>query len=451
MTSKKYLLNINLLLVALHMALGILLLNRTISKTLNITLFVIAFTSIIITKNKNQEAVLWSAYVVGSEVLFRMSKGLLFYEFPKYMVLIFLITGLIVEKKRHGVSPVYIIYILLLLIGITFSDIPYPESIRTNIVFNLSGPILLGICGLYMYHRKISKATMLNILKYMGLPIISMVAYIFFKTPDLQEIVFGGVSNRAASGGYGPNQVASILGIGVFIFSIYLLVSKKFSGFLILDVIILIYISYRGLVTLSRGGLITGVFAITVFAVFYLLSRKNTIYHVLKYFILLLGAAIPLFLYTSNVTGGMLLNRYTNKNARGVAKTDISAGRVTIFKNELEGFFENPFFGMGVGTGKYKRIDELGYRVASHNEMSRLLGEHGLIGLFIIFLLLVVPLLNMYKQPLEDRAYLSAFLIFWFLTINHSAMRLAMPAFLYGLSLMTISNKKTIILERINP
>lgn len=450
MTAKRSILNINLVLVALHMALGFLMLNRTVSKSLNILMFFIAFMTILATKNKNQEAVLWSAYVVGSEVLFRMSKGLIFYESPKYMVFTFLFTGLIVEKKRHGISPVFIIYILMLLVGISFSEIPYPHSIRTNVIFNLSGPILLGLCALYMYKRVITKETIFKILKYMGLPIISMVIYIYFKVPNLENIIFGGVSSRAASGGYGPNQVATILGVGVFILAVHLIASKRFSGFLVLDILLLIYISFRTLITLSRGGLITGIIAITAFAGFYFLSRKNTLLHLMKYFLLLVGASIPLFLYTASATNGMLVNRYTNKNARGVVKEDISAGRVMIFKNELDGFLENPFFGIGVGTGKYRRIDELGYRVASHNEMSRLLGEHGLIGLLIVFLLLLVPLISMYKQPLESRAYLSAFLIFWFLTINHSAMRLAMPAFVYGLAVMTLTNKKVLTIQTVS-
>lgn len=431
------------------MAFGFLMLNRTISKSLNILLFFIAFMTILASKNANQEAVKWSAYVVGSEVLFRMSKGLIFYEFPKYMVFIFLFTGLIVEKKRHNISPIYIFYILLLLFGITFTDIPYPESIRTNVIFNLSGPILLGMCALYMYKREINIDNVFGILKYMAFPIISMVIYIYFKVPDLKYINFGGVSSRAASGGYGPNQVSTILGLGMFAFAVFLIMKKRFSGWVILDFFILLYVSYRALITLSRGGLLTAIIAITAMAFFYFLSRKNSVFHFLKYFSILVALTIPMFLYTSSLTNGMLVNRYTNKNARGVEKEDLSAGRVEIFNNELDGFYNNPFFGIGVGTGKFKRIDELGYKVASHNEMSRLLGEHGMVGLFLIFLLIIVPLIKMYKEPTLNRAFISAFLIFWFLTINHSAMRLAMPAFVYGLAVMTITTKEEFIITQV--
>jgi hypothetical protein len=55
-----------------------------------------------------------------------------------------------------------------------------------------------------------------------------------------------------------------------------------------------------------------------------------------------------------------------------------------------------------------------------------------------LFILLTVPLHNMYFSNNFQRAFLSAFYIFWFLTINHSAMRIAFPAFVYGLSLIRI-------------
>jgi O-antigen ligase len=411
----------------------------------------VGFMIILVTKNKNQEAVLWSAYIVGSEVLFRMSKGLIFYEFPKYMVFIFLLTGLIVEKKKQNISPIYLIYILLLLFGITFSDIPYPESIRTNIIFNLSGPILLGLCAIYFYKRKISIELLLKILKYMSLPIISMASYIYLKVPNLESIVFGGVSSTLASGGYGPNQVATILGVGVFILALYIITSKKYSGFFIIDVFLLIFLFFRALITLSRGGVITAVLAILLFSFIYLLSKKNNFIHMMKYFSFLIILSIPIWLYTSSVTDGMVDNRYTNKNARGVLKKDISAGRIDIFKTEWNGFIENPFFGIGVGTGKFVRGEELGLRSASHNEMSRLLGEHGALGLIMIFILFFVPIVTMNKQTLRSRAFLSAFLLFWFLTVNHSAMRLAMPAFIYGLAVITIVNNKEIIIVKSVP
>jgi len=380
--------------------------------------------------------------MIGAEVLFRMSGGLFFYELPKYSVLLFLVTGLLVEQKRHHVSVSYLVYILLLLIGIAFVDIPFSESIRKAIAFNLSGPILLGISAIYFYKRELSIHELLNLLFVMVLPIISMLSLLYFKTPDLETIKFGSQANFATSGGFGPNQVATILGMGVFIFAIHLFFKKRIFPILAIDLFVLIYLIYRGLITLSRGGMLTAFIAIMVFLFFFILIRKDKLFQIMKYTGLTILFGIVLVLYSADATNGMLINRYTNKNARGIEKADVSAGRVEIFVTEIDGFLEHPVFGLGVGGSKYYRLEELDKLAASHNEISRLIAEHGLIGVIVLLLLIVIPVKHILNQPILAIAFLSSFLLFWFLTINHSAMRIAFPAFIYGLSLVVITFKE---------
>ena len=429
-----------LILSIFHLVLGVLLLSGFLAKVYSVLIVFLGIRFIIKSKNKNNEAIYWSAYMVGSEVLFRMSGGMFFYELPKYSVFLFLGTGLYVEGKRHHVSVSYLFYIILLLVGIAFMDIPFNESIRKAIAFNLSGPVLLGLSAIYFYKRKIGIEELLDVLFYMVLPIISMLSLLYFKTPDFKVIAFGGSANFEASGGYGPNQVATILGMGVFIFTIHLFFKKRIFFMLFLDIFIFMYLIFRGLLTFSRGGMLTAFIAITVFIFFYIISTKDKLKNLVKYAGIISLSAIALWLYTSNVTGGMLENRYTNKNARGIEKSDISTGRIDLFKGELDNFYENPFFGIGVGGSKFERMEDVGIEAASHNEVSRLLSEHGMIGLIILILLLVIPAKHILSQPYLAKAFLSAFLLLWFLTINHSAMRIAFPAFIYGLSLIIITN-----------
>ena len=164
--------------------------------------------------------------------------------------------------------------------------------------------------------------------------------------------------------------------------------------------------------------------------------------YIFKYGMLVLIFGSSIWFYTSSVTDGMLVNRYTNKNTMGKTQEDFTTGRVVILENEWNNFLENPFFGIGVGTGKFKRLEEINAAIPTHNEMSRLLGEHGVVGFIILLILITIPIINMGHQPYESRAFLTAFLIFWFLTINHSAMRLAMPAFVYGLGVMMITRPR---------
>ncbi len=436
-TEKSY--NLKLILSIIHLVFGALLIRGFPIKIYSASILLFGIYFIFKSENKNNEAALWSAYMVGAEVFLRMSSGVFFYEFPKYSVLIFLFTGMIVEGRKHHVSVSYLIYILLLLIGIAFVDIPFSESIRTNIAFNLSGPLVLGVSAIYFYRRSIPISTLFNMLFVMGLPIISMVSLLYFKTPDINDIAFGGVSNRSASGGHGPNQVATLLGVGAFIFSVHFFFKKRFFAFFFIDFILFNYLIYRGLVTLSRGGMITAFLAIAVFTFYYIISSEDKIKNIVKYAGIIGVFGIGLWIYSSEATGGMLANMYTNKNAQGIEKEDISAGRLTIFKSELDGFIANPFFGLGIGGGKYYRSKTLNNKIASHNELSRLLGEHGFIGIIILLILLIIPTKHILNQPYLARAFLASFFIFWFLTINHSAMRIAFPGFIYGLSLMIIT------------
>jgi O-antigen ligase len=175
-------------------------------------------------------------------------------------------------KQKFSVSLSF--YLLLLLLGIVFTRVPEGEYIRKAIAFNLSGPFVLGIAGLYFYKRMISRKNLLNALFFMLLPLISMVTYIYIYTPNLKEIVFRGVANYATSGGFGPNQVATALGLGIFIIAVFILMKERITGYLLLDVFVLLYFIYRALLTFSRGGLVTGVVAIISFVIFYTLFKK---------------------------------------------------------------------------------------------------------------------------------------------------------------------------------
>ncbi|MBK5208468.1 MAG: O-antigen ligase family protein [Flavobacteriaceae bacterium] len=427
-----------LILAIIHLALGVLVLSGFIAKAYSILIVFFGILYIIRNKNKNNEAIFWSAYLVGAEVLFRMAGGMIFYELPKYAVLLFLFVGLVVEKRSHHISLSYLIYILLLLIGIAFVDIPFNESIRKTVAFNLSGPILLGVSALYFYRRRLTLSTLMDMLFYMLLPIISTLSLLYFKTPDISDISFGSGASFEASGGYGPNQMATIIGVGVFIVAVHLFLKQRIFALFSIDIFLFAYLIFRGLITFSRGGMITAFLAVSLFTYYYILSRENKILNLAKYAGLLVLFGVVLFMYTSNATGGMLENRYANKTAAGITKSDITTGRATLFMSEMSAFLEHPFFGIGVGGGKFYRMEELDIRAASHNEMGRLISEHGLIGIVALFILIMVPIRHIGKQPNLARAFLGSFLIFWFLTINHSAMRIAFPGFIYGLSVVII-------------
>ncbi|HLU51303.1 MAG TPA: O-antigen ligase family protein [Flavobacteriaceae bacterium] len=396
---------------------------------------------IIINSNKNDEALIAAAYIVGAEVFFRMSKGLIFYESGKYLVILFLLFGLLYKGTSRQSIP-YWIYLFLLIPGILFSaiNLSHEVDVRKAVSFNLSGPITVGIVGVYCFFRKITTEKLHQIMLAALLPLVTLVFYLLIYTPSLQDSLMGTSSNFAASGGFGPNQVATVVGLGIIILFIRLFTVKS-RLVNIIDAVLVIFFCYRGLATFSRGGMITAVICIIGFLAVYF--YYSDVYTKAKLFpkLFLVGALIAFtWVYTSLVTGGLIDKRYKNQDAAGRLKEDITTGRAEVMTSEIEAFLENPITGVGVGKVKEYREEQTGISIATHNEISRILSEHGLFGLFAFLIILLSPLI--YWIRYRPGIYFFSFYFFWLLTIIHSSMRLAAPAFIYGLCLLYVINEK---------
>ena len=407
-------------------------------------LFVFGFwISRVFTKeNKHLEILKAMAYITGAEVFFRMTGAYIFYETAKYAVILFSIIGFFFYGFKIKAIP-YAFYLLLLIPGILISleNIGYDVNFRKAVLFNLSGPLTLGVVSLYCFGKKISFSNYLNVLNVMVYPLPSITVYVFLYTPDLQDVITGTASNAALSGGYGPNQIATVLGLGAFIlFSRYLIPYKNKVVHVIM-LFFLVAMAYRAILTFSRGGVIVSGVMIAVFSiVFYFTTNIKTKIKTSFKVVGLIIISMAIWSFALLQTGGMIGNRYENKDALGNEKEDVTTGRLELFKTEMETFEESPFFGIGVGNVKFKFMDELGKEVASHNEITRLLSEHGFFGVLALIVLILTPLIA--KLQGAQNIYFFPFLIFWFLTISHSSMRIAAPAFVYGLALLHITYEK---------
>ena len=99
-----------------------------------------------------------------------------------------------------------------------------------------------------------------------------------------------------------------------------------------------------------------------------------------------------------------------------------------------------------MGKTKEYREEKLDILAASHNEISRLLSEHGVFGLLALFILVLTPLF--FRIGNRHNYLFYSFYGFWFLTINHSSMRVAAPAFIYALALLNVIDEKKNTLSR---
>jgi O-antigen ligase len=205
----------------------------------------------------------------------------------------------------------------------------------------------------------------------------------------------------------------------------------------VIDIVLLLGMTYRAWVTFSRGGVITAALMIVaiIVTIFFLKRSTFRVAMLPKLGVLTLGL-IMAWGFTSLVTNGLIDKRYANQDAAGRIKEDLSTGREELISIELEAFAENPITGIGAGQVKFYRAKKEGILAASHNETSRLLSEHGAIGILSLLVLIFTPLI--YRLSHRRNIYFYAFLIFWFFTINHSAMRIAAPSFFYGLALLNV-------------
>jgi len=429
-------------MLLLHIGYGLIIyLFPSLSKIILLGIMASFLFLIIDRKNRGNEALMAAAYIAGGEVFFRQTSALLFYETGKYAVIIYLLFGMFFKGASSKTIP-YWIYLLVLFPGIVVASITvsYEADFRKLIAFNISGPVCLGITALYCYYKKIKKEDFQRVLVMLLMPLITQMTYLYLYTPSMADIKISLSGNYAATAGFGPNQISTVLGLGCFLLCTRLFtIRQKLIN--TIDLIFLILMGYRAVITFSRGGVITAILALMAFLIFFYYKQEARKMEGTNFRIVGMISIFCLIWFISSFeTRGLIGNRYTNRDAAGQLKQDITTGRVELIETELTAFYKNPIVGIGVGKGREYREEHLGIGINTHNEISRLLSEHGMLGLVALLILISVPIV--FWTKFRNNYYFLAFMAFWFMTINHSAMRIALPAFVYGLALLYIVDEK---------
>ena len=435
-----------LYLVVLHAFLGfVFFLAPFLSKVYGIAILFFGIYYIVQSKNRNNEALLMAAYAISAEIILRMTGGAFVNEYGKYLVMIFLLLGMIYTGFSRS-SLVYWLFLFFLVPSVVLSTITLDitTDVKKAIVFNISGPVCLGIAAIYCFKRQISFQRLLGVITAFSLPLLCLLTYLYLYSPSVRDVVMGTQSNFETSGGFGPNQVSTILGFGIFIFFVQLLLNSSNALLQLINGGLVLVFAFRGLVTFSRGGVYTGVAMILLLVVIlYFQANFQTKPKIAGIIALSFLGMLAVWSYSSIQTSGLLDKRYANQDASGREKKSILTGREYLMETELKMFFENPVLGVGVGKNKELRQSQTGIEAASHNEMTRMLAEHGALGVVCLLILLLTPL---YLFLIDRQNVLAlSFFIFWLLTINHAAMRLAAPAFVYALSLLKVYREAPLV------
>ncbi len=225
------------------------------------------------------------------------------------------------------------------------------------------------------------------------------------------------------------NQVATFMGLGLFISILPLFFDKEKRKKSISYLLPAAFL-FVGLLSFSRGGMVTAIIALVVLMLGNILSGKL---NSLIYGVLAISLLLPIVLFVNEVTGGSLFLRYqgetqgTLMGSKEKTLDTYTTGRVSIFLGDWETFLKYPV--LGVEVGESRRYREKSENQLSHVELSRVLAEHGIVGL-LGFLYLVQQAIKRFRLNSHEKRIKYFQLAVWligFLTTFHGATRTIVP------------------------
>jgi hypothetical protein len=418
--------------LAAHVPLALLLPKHSAPLMWHARLVFLLGVALALTSRRWERVACVAAYICGAEVYWRMRRADVPWEFAKYaIVLIFAIA--IIRFGRFQKTIVPAAYFLLLLPSAALTVLGLPaEDARDVLSFNMSGPLSLAVCAMFFFSIRVSKRELKWILTCVTAPTVAIATVATVSLEKAQQYFdpeFGNQANRAASGGFGPNQVSAILGLGILCVFFILVIGVANTIASASLALLTLFLVRQCAITFSRGGLwMAGAGILS--AAFYLARDKRTRLR-------LMGVAvvvIPLLVFVvwprlEAMTGGKIGDRFAN--------TD-STGRDLLVQGDLLTWSENPVLGAGPGMGGKNRLKYF-HVATAHTEYSRMLAEHGLLGLIALGLIGLMAFRNVWYAPTRlDKAFAAAMLAYSLLSMLVDGMRLSAAGFAFGLSGMRL-------------
>lgn len=362
-------------------------------------------------------------YIAGCEVLWRMCGAAIFWESAKYIMAVALVIAL-ARRPNPRVPAAAVFYFALLLPSalLTLAHLDWTPA-RQQLSFNLSGPLTLSLAVIYFSNVRLRMHDLRTAAVAIGGPVAAIAAVVVLRMAALGEIDFAMDSNFGASGGFGPNQVAAILGLGGLFCLLPVLFCRLGIAEFCIALALCAALLIQSALTFARGGAYLALAAAGAVAVFLWRSRAARCRLLLSAGLLTLTAfaALP---YADAWSGGLLIERFTTPDL---------THRDELVRDDLAVWAEHPIFGAGPGRASEERGAELG-GAAAHTEFTRALAEHGLFGLASAAILagMIWRRFSAAVDPAE-KALLAALFLWPLLFMGVNSMRLAAPSLLFGL------------------
>jgi hypothetical protein len=364
-----------------------------------------------------------AAYAAGSDVLWRMTGAHVPWEVAKYLVVLLSICGILRMGQRARWNYLALIYFVALLpsIGALLQYQGHSESVVQSLSFNLSGPLCLCASAWYMSQLRLSRRDLRNLLLCLIAPILTIAAVTLLATYSAKELSFTDESSIETSGGFGPNQVSAMLGLGALATLILAVDPRQLLRNRAITIALLLVFLVQSAMTFSRGGLYSFGVSFLVAGVFFVgdATARKWLFRISA--VVAVISASFLLPRLENFTGGAL----------GIRFADTDPGqRSEIVQEDMRLFQEHPVLGVGPGVARSERRGE--FKIA-HTEYSRMLSEHGLFGVIALIALLALSLSQVLRrEPIEEKAVRLALLAWGLTSMLHVGMRIAAVGLIFG-------------------
>ncbi|HWJ63296.1 MAG TPA: O-antigen ligase family protein [Acidimicrobiales bacterium] len=331
-----------------------------------------------------------AAFLPGAEITWRQAQiGVPYLVAPYLLIIISMLSLVTMYPTLNKSGRTALLYLIFLLPSAILTFSIAQGNARMLFAFALSGSVALA--ALVMVFSQLTIETwlyrrMLWTLLISGVgPLSIALTAISDYIVNVGDLQFDDASNNITSGGFGPVQVSSLMGLTVIIAILIILSENELAPRLIAGAVGL-WSGVQSLLTFSRGGMFATAIAVAGLVILQARDRRaRRKVLAMVSFVLLLGYFVIIPQLDAFTSGG-LEKRFS----------DTQTGRTSLASSDVQIFLDNPIFGVGPGMSKYSRTpyeicqlraDKCAYEGSSHTEFTRMLAEHGAAGIIsMVFL-----------------------------------------------------------------
>ena len=359
------------------------------------------------------------------------------WELGKYLTILFFGYHIYKQKIRFGFLVVLAVLLILLMLikGVTWRG------------FFFNGTMFLGLLLTQESVKRIKydKNEFLRLLQTLLLPLFVFLGASINQIQDFRNRQYDLGSNSILDG-IPSNQVATYMGMAFFLSLVPFFFTRGYRRTLTSYIAPSAFL-FVGLLSFSRGGMITAVIGLVVIFTGSIISGKL---NYLSYLVFFLVFSVPIALFINEATGGNLFLRYQGETqgtlvgSKELNLDTYSTGRVSIFYGDWETFKDNWLFGVEIGESRHYRGET--EHQHSHVELSRILSEHGFLGAIGFFGLVLNGLVRFVRRS-ESKPFRYLMFAIWIVglvTTFHGASRTIVPFVFMSISVFAIINRSVI-------